>query len=825
MYDEIEAKTWCLLFAPPMAPPLMHVQTQILDRARSSERMSMSWQETLDKVSQFSPGNKHGYERTEKLFCENILLDILNNKRIISLITKWLCEKSKIDQDISQKDLERAEYFRQEGNRYYVKGTNAKALELYNDSIRHYPLTVSSSNNDRQSNYGVSLAYANRSAVFFNWKQYKKCLADIEKAFELNYPDILRHKLFKRRAECFIELGKLGEAKSALVSATQSVIDNQGSIKGKERIMSVIDELQKKVKDLEPYEKEQVDVSESKCVAVANDGNKQLLGTSDGVRLCFNAAIGRHLIAEKKFTSGDVLIVEDPFASVALQKLYKSHCRQCLLRADDMVPCLNCCTQTYCSEKCRADAWQQKHYFECGHLVRLHEIGIASIALHIVLRTDAKLLLNHHMKTLQREDVSGTPFGLNNEKIRSDYNMIYSLTSHTKDMNFCDLIEYAITAVALLFILKQGKFFEKPEIMQLKEVADAEYGKLCQDLCSKKLKDKHNQDSINAIEVLYGSLLFKHIQQLVCNGIAVTGICDVHKPESRISTYTQMRLGTGIYGAASLMNHSCNPNCIQTFVGNTIVIKAAKDIKAGQELTISYGPLFSKVKWEERQFILKHQYFFTCHCEKCRDGPEDDSDIYAFKCQHCEGPISNLDTGVCLSCKEPFDEKWFRQEHLKLAVPVQKFLPPSRWGLRELEKTLKMKEKIFYKYNRILSETHNAIACLYAQFGKYQKAKTHFRKALEIEKFIYGEESIEVGRNLETYSGLLMECLQAKMVECSMTGFLLPDFNEVKECMSVVQKAIQILSTACASVNDSEELSELKQREKYLFEMLRNEKY
>lgn len=37
-------------------------------------------------------------------------------------------------------------------------------------------------------------------------------------------------------------------------------------------------------------------------------------------------------------------------------------------------------------------------------------------------------------------------------------------------------------------------------------------------------------------------------------------------------------IGTGIYLAASILDHSCNPNAVATFDGKTISIRATKDL-------------------------------------------------------------------------------------------------------------------------------------------------------------------------------------------------------------------------------------------------------
>ncbi|KAJ8958198.1 hypothetical protein NQ317_012219 [Molorchus minor] len=46
----------------------------------------------------------------------------------------------------------------------------------------------------------------------------------------------------------------------------------------------------------------------------------------------------------------------------------------------------------------------------------------------------------------------------------------------------------------------------------------------------------------------------------------------------------------GIYSFLSRYNHSCAPNCKQTYHGKTVAVRAFKDIKKGEQCFISYGP-------------------------------------------------------------------------------------------------------------------------------------------------------------------------------------------------------------------------------------------
>lgn len=83
---------------------------------------------------------------------------------------------------------------------------------------------------------------------------------------------------------------------------------------------------------------------------------------------------------------------------------------------------------------------------------------------------------------------------------------------------------------------------------------------------------------------------------------------------------------TGIYFRCAMINHSCNPNCTfhivetkgSTDAGNQwLVIEASRDIKAGDELTISYIPCGDS--FEERQALLSFCYGFKCVCFRCTE--------------------------------------------------------------------------------------------------------------------------------------------------------------------------------------------------------------
>uniref|UniRef100_UPI00358EEA8A histone-lysine N-methyltransferase SMYD3-like n=1 Tax=Myxine glutinosa TaxID=7769 RepID=UPI00358EEA8A len=74
-------------------------------------------------------------------------------------------------------------------------------------------------------------------------------------------------------------------------------------------------------------------------------------------------------------------------------------------------------------------------------------------------------------------------------------------------------------------------------------------------------------------------------------------------------------IGVGIYPSLSLLNHSCEPNCVTVFDGIKLLLRTVKDVQQGEELLISYIDTLAGSC--DRQSRLMHQYHFTCECRLC----------------------------------------------------------------------------------------------------------------------------------------------------------------------------------------------------------------
>ncbi|ELK10625.1 SET and MYND domain-containing protein 3 [Pteropus alecto] len=80
-------------------------------------------------------------------------------------------------------------------------------------------------------------------------------------------------------------------------------------------------------------------------------------------------------------------------------------------------------------------------------------------------------------------------------------------------------------------------------------------------------------------------------------------------------------VGVGLYPSMSLLNHSCDPNCSIVFNGPHLLLRAVRDIEAGEELTICYLDML--MTSEERRKQLRDQYCFECDCSRCQTQDKD----------------------------------------------------------------------------------------------------------------------------------------------------------------------------------------------------------
>lgn len=157
-------------------------------------------------------------------------------------------------------------------------------------------------------------------------------------------------------------------------------------------------------------------------------------------------------------------------------------------------------------------------------------------------------------------------------------------------------------------------------------------------------------------EDVFAHTMFHILCRLPANTHSIPRIVPDHRSTTTINTtsstttITQERFALGLFMSASSVNHACLPNSTVRFnfdattsnpgVGisdtndgltsagldnigllNQCFIELVvmeKDLAAGDEVTMSYGPLSGTHNCQQRRKVLLDQYLFTCECNNCK---------------------------------------------------------------------------------------------------------------------------------------------------------------------------------------------------------------
>lgn len=237
-----------------------------------------------------------------------------------------------------------------------------------------------------------------------------------------------------------------------------------------------------------------------------------------------------------------------------------------VLRPVKISMCKGCYSAGYCSKKCQAEAWEHHHKVECKIMAKVAASGKLRpnhsfrMFIRIIRLMDRGLIPGAQLAEIRRLEGKPTAF-------------LYPPTGNLETENRADLLKNMINQCTAL----------TKASMHLMEAAD---------LCCK----------------------------LILNSLGL-GTMALFPPKSCFGTKPQLcdLLGACFDPFAALMNHECAPKAFWNFEGKRLRVVASKDIKAGEEITISYR---SGVTFVERQFALMNNYLFTCTCELCCAGAD-----------------------------------------------------------------------------------------------------------------------------------------------------------------------------------------------------------
>ena len=106
--------------------------------------------------------------------------------------------------------------------------------------------------------------------------------------------------------------------------------------------------------------------------------------------------------------------------------------------------------------------------------------------------------------------------------------------------------------------------------------------------------------------------LFEYSDDNIRDLISTNAILTLRNERNKISP---LELCYGLYINCSFFNHSCDPNCFYYGIANMLIVKAIKDIKKGEELTVSY--IEPKPAYMRKNELSKWE--FICECKYCKE--------------------------------------------------------------------------------------------------------------------------------------------------------------------------------------------------------------
>ncbi|XP_026741633.1 SET and MYND domain-containing protein 4-like isoform X3 [Trichoplusia ni] len=684
---------------------------------------------------------------------------------LVQMKNKYDCKMS--NDSSSLKSDEISLLWRKRGNVKYKAGNYRESLQCYTKAVLYAVKTGPM----------YSLALANRSAATVKLGLYKESLTDVHRAFCNRYPIELQHKLFLRRAECFVETGHrqaAAEAVNAALDHNEKVGLTGHSLAEFERLVNEVNE---KIATSRKYPVTEYD----SYPQLHNGENPNFRGASMVVDLKMNEQQGRHVVTNRPVKRGDVLFVEQAFASVRLSDKHlpnPNYCDFCCAGDESVIGCDYCSRAVFCSESCLYHSNASYHRWECPG-VRANIFNVIGIS-HLALR----VLIQYAQRGFPRLPAgSGSPRTAADlfdaymrigkvESFKRDLDPFYTmfhLSSNVDAAPITDNIQYALTATMLTLYLETcTPFF------------DFFTDKVGYALPPEEMK------------LLACALIFRTLGQLVINAHTVLDINTSQQPSEMFpGDYLECfcKVGTAIYPAASMMNHSCDPNIINVFYRNQLFVKGNKEIPEGAEVFNSYGPHYAREALHIRKEKLQAQYGFNCACQACSDDSRKDftSLFVAFSCPSCKGPVTwvtnknqchqctnefpllraqtTADTAnalhasvKCKRCSWDLDGAsvkllYDKGIEFKLSA-LRGSTPEERCEL--MARAYRLMQQVLYRHHNVLRKTVDDLARLYASNGDYSRAVELIKQNVQSFEYQFGSFSVEVTNEIRKMANLML---------------------------------------------------------------------
>lgn len=397
---------------------------------------------------------------------------------------------------------------------------------------------------------------------------------------------------------------------------------------------------------------------------------------------------GRGIVAKERLVSGTTILEETPYACVArLENLLStcSFCLQhttCLYHGDRFQSERKKSRGLFCSDACANAAWQ--HYGESE----------GQNLFFLCCPNDA-LLAYRMLQSIQQFPI---------------------MESFNAGSDFNEATDNRVTAHYLSMM--EGSFSQE-------FFPDATVG--------------GSETVVSALGLYMGAFtepiaeqMRKAQRQILVNATDVKCQVRIPKPNNTttgdIFSTSTVLVGNAVYAVASLFNHSCDPNCFLSFVGNPqsccakVVVRAIRPIVPGEELSIAYGGLtrFKSHSKSSRIHLLHKRYGFRCRCDPCVNDVDD--------------PVTSEEKEKYVKASDYYQKgcRLIREKDYATAVTV-----------------LLQSYEIVMRYicppprppQPMIPTTHQSLALAYFHLNDRNKCLEHLKAALDVDIQIHGTDN------------------------------------------------------------------------------------
>lgn len=451
---------------------------------------------------------------------------------------------------IGRKDDDKARKIRATGDRHFRNFEYSEAIESYN----------------------ASLCYAHPDSSFYA-------------------------AAFVDRASVYVKMGLIEEAIKSLDYALNCA--------KKERDIKYLHEKRARYEELlerqSCYKKKKVDGT---CKPeLSHPALDAVSFASEHIKVNENEQYGRYLTAKKDINPGDVIILEDPYCVVVDKLFIYKKCTRCMRACNfNLIPCQRCSLAMFCDEKCRQEAEELFHNYECpmmGSIISVlcNEGRIPWISLRLLLITLNVFPDLEDLQTLYRETVLTTL----RTKFRFD----------TFDFNKAkakDFVRYVLNLAR--------KHKEEKEADEISQMATFIINTLL------KRSEMKNRVYHYGHHKLLHDLLLRFFYINMANNFALNSF-QTFQEKSEFARHENF--GTALYPFTSLINHSCVSNLKVKAIGETntkMMVYAIRPIKTGEQLFITYNKHLSHLHAEKytRMSQILRELGFRCSCPACCQG-------------------------------------------------------------------------------------------------------------------------------------------------------------------------------------------------------------